>query len=218
MANRLNLVLSVVVGGLAIHGIIAACGNVASKPDAQSADAAEPGGMAVPAGTIVAFGGTSIPAGWVLCDGSAVSRSAYAALFSAIGIQHGLGDGIMTFNLPDLRGMFLRGTDHGRGVDPDAADRTAAASGARGIGDSVGSVEIDQLGSHQHAGTTDGESLPANTSGMWYDNPDQNRFSYTPGGAGIAQNLRHTHNFTTDMRGGKETRPRNVSVDYIIKL
>ena len=55
-----------------------------------------------PPGMIVDFGGTSAPTGWLLCDGSAVSRMVYAALFSAIGTKWGTGDGTATFNLPYL--------------------------------------------------------------------------------------------------------------------
>ena len=57
------------------------------------------------------------PGGWLECDGSAVSRTTYSGLFAAIGTAFGTGDGSTTFNLPDLRGEFVRGWDHGRGVD-----------------------------------------------------------------------------------------------------
>lgn len=60
-------------------------------------------------GTIKAFAGGTIPEGYLLCDGSAVSRSTYSDLFLAISTNYGLGDGVNTFNLPDLRGQFLRG-------------------------------------------------------------------------------------------------------------
>ena len=62
-----------------------------------------------PIGTILAFGGSEIPVGWHLCDGTAVSRTAYAELFAIIGTNFGVGDGSTTFNLPDLRGEVIRG-------------------------------------------------------------------------------------------------------------
>lgn len=65
--------------------------------------------IAIPPGTIKAFGGTTVPSGFLPCDGSAVSRSTYSSLFAAIGTIHGQGDGVTTFNLPDSRGKFLRG-------------------------------------------------------------------------------------------------------------
>lgn len=66
-------------------------------------------GSVIPAGTIAPFGGGTVPDGWKLCNGSAISRTTYSALFSSIGTSHGQGDGATTFNLPDYRGQFLRG-------------------------------------------------------------------------------------------------------------
>lgn len=60
-------------------------------------------------GTIHAFAGSSAPSGWLVCDGSAISRSTYAALFAAIGTSFGVGDGSTTFNLPNTSGIFMRG-------------------------------------------------------------------------------------------------------------
>lgn len=76
----------------------------------------------VPSGTIHTFAGTvaNIPGGYLLSNGAAISRTAYAHLFAAIGTTYGSGDGSTTFNLPDLRGEFLRGLDNSRGVDTDS--------------------------------------------------------------------------------------------------
>lgn len=65
---------------------------------------------AVPAGTITAYGGNSTPSGWLLCDGSAVSRSTYSSLYSAIGTTWGSGNGSTTFNLPNLNSYWLKGS------------------------------------------------------------------------------------------------------------
>jgi microcystin-dependent protein len=64
-----------------------------------------------------------------VCDGSAVSRTTYANLFSVIGTTWGVGDGSTTFNIPDLRGVKLRGKDGGKGLDPDRASRGAIQAG-----------------------------------------------------------------------------------------
>ena len=64
----------------------------------------------IPSGFILPFAGTSIPDGWLICNGAAVSRTEYAALFSAIGTKWGEGDGSTTFNLPDLDERFIEGT------------------------------------------------------------------------------------------------------------
>lgn len=67
------------------------------------------GGSVIPTGQIAPFGMPTMPVGWVLCDGSAVDRTIYAALFSVIGTYWGAGDGITTFNLPPLTDRFLVG-------------------------------------------------------------------------------------------------------------
>ncbi len=71
----------------------------------------------VPTGTIMWFGANSIPTGYIKANGAAVSRSTFSALFSAISTTFGAGDGSTTFNVPDLRGYFVRGWDDGRAVD-----------------------------------------------------------------------------------------------------
>jgi microcystin-dependent protein len=70
-----------------------------------------------PAGAVMYFAMDAAPVGWLKANGAVVSRALYANLFAAIGIRFGAGDGKTTFNLPDLRGEFLRGWDDGRGLD-----------------------------------------------------------------------------------------------------
>ena len=64
-------------------------------------------------GVILAFGGSSAPSKWVLCDGSAISRTTYSELFSVIGTTYGNGNGTTTFNIPDLRGKIPVGKNSG---------------------------------------------------------------------------------------------------------
>jgi microcystin-dependent protein len=101
-------------------------------------------------GVVKMFAGETAPTGYLECDGSAVSRTTYSDLFTAIGELHGQGNNTTTFNLPDLRGYFVRGWDHGATNDPDVADRTAAATGG-GTADHVGSVQTPTMSSHLHA-------------------------------------------------------------------
>lgn len=68
-------------------------------------------GGGTPPGTVTAFAGSTAPEGWLLCDGSAVSRTAYAALFAVIGTTYGAGNGSTTFTLPDLRGRVAAGAN-----------------------------------------------------------------------------------------------------------
>ena len=103
----------------------------------------------VPPGTVIAFAGEQMPPGWLLCDGSAVSRDAHKALFDAIGTANGAGDGATTFNVPDYRGRFLRGVDHECGRDPDCSSRSAMTEGGK-AGARVGSVQEDELRKHEH--------------------------------------------------------------------
>lgn len=77
--------------------------------------------LGVPTGAVASFARNTAPSGWLECDGSAVNRTTYASLFAAIGTTFGAGDGSTTFGLPDLRGEFARGWDHGRGVDAGRA-------------------------------------------------------------------------------------------------
>jgi hypothetical protein len=72
---------------------------------------------ATPAGAVQFFAMSTAPVGWLKANGAAVSRTRYANLFAVIGTRFGSGDGKTTFNLPDLRGEFLRGWDDGRGAD-----------------------------------------------------------------------------------------------------
>lgn len=74
-----------------------------------------------PAGAVGYFAQSSAPTGWLKANGAAVSRTTYSRLFAAIGTLFGVGDGSTTFNLPDLRGEFVRGWDDGRGIDTGRA-------------------------------------------------------------------------------------------------
>jgi microcystin-dependent protein len=105
---------------------------------------------AIPAGTVVAYAGEEIPNGWLLCDGRAISRNDFAKLFSAIKIAHGWGDNAATFNLPDYRGMFLRGVSHIKSeADLSSNNRTAMTVGGN-AGNKVGSVQPDSFKEHGH--------------------------------------------------------------------
>ena len=110
-------------------------------------------GSVHPSGSVIAFAGTSAPDGWLLCDGSLVSRAIYSSLFFNIGIAHGSGDGSTTFHLPDYRGRFLRGVANTSALDPDRASRTAANAGGN-TGDNVGSVQGQAFQTHNHTQTS----------------------------------------------------------------
>lgn len=149
-------------------------------------------------GAIKDYGSATLPFGFLICDGSALSRTAYAKLFSYIGISYGNGDGSTTFNLPDCRGYFTRGIDNGAGNDPDAATRYAINGG--NTGDMIGSYEAHSFENHGHEFT------------QWTESGQ-----FQGGGPAIGP-LTSTQ-FTTgayDGNPGTETRPLNVYVNKMI--
>ena len=103
----------------------------------------------VPVGAIMAFAMENPPEGYLECDGREVKREVYPRLFGALGTLHGPGDGATTFNLPDLRGRFARGWNHGAGRDPDVSWRSEAP-GSDNPGDRVGSLQEDGFENHIH--------------------------------------------------------------------
>lgn len=157
------------------------------------------------AGAVVHFARTSAPQGWLKANGAAISRTAYAGLYAAIGTTYGAGDGFNTFNLPDLRGEFLRGLDDGRGVD---------------AGRVLGSGQLDQNKAHSHnafdAGHTHQSAFPVG------DN-----LSVSPGSGYTVQQatvstIRETTPSTAGVSigssGGTEARPRNLAMLACIKF
>jgi microcystin-dependent protein len=128
---------------------------------------------------------------YLVCDGRAVNRTTYAALFTAIGTAFGTGDGSTTFNIPDLRGEFLRGLDRGRGVD---AARVRGSSQSDALKTHTHTFQVAQGGTFSGAG--DVTSLQGTTT------PAGGNYNGTTG------------NPSTGTSG--ETRPRNVAVDYVI--
>ncbi len=99
-------------------------------------------GDRIPVGTIVLGGGGSVPAGYLECNGSAVSRTTYAALFTAISTTYGPGDGSTTFNLPDFRGRALLGEGQGSGL----TNRTRGQTG----GVETHALSAGELAAHTH--------------------------------------------------------------------
>lgn len=150
-------------------------------------------GAVTPVGSVTAFAGAAAPTGWLECNGDAVSRTTYAALYTALGgasSPYGQGNGTTTFNVPDLRGEFVRGWDHGRGVDVELT-RT------------MGSGQTNQVQQHQHALS----GVPLTVGHAVAQAGSNANVSDTPASA--------TGNIAAG--GGTETRPRNVALMYILK-
>jgi microcystin-dependent protein len=162
---------------------------------------------------VVPFAGAEAPTGWLLCDGSAVSRTAYAGLFAAIGEAFGAGDGSGTFNLPDLRGRAV--------FSPDAMGGTAAG---RLDGGALG----DAGGAQTRDGATDGHVLtvaemPAHSHGIeavpvvagngdgggWYTNTSN---PTVPATTSVGDDGAHSHTIS-----GFDVMPPYVLMNHIIK-
>lgn len=101
-------------------------------------------------GQIITWPTETVPAGTLECNGATLNIADYPSLYAVILTRYG-GDGVTTFKLPNYRGEFLRGWDHGRGLDPNAATRTNAGGGA--TGDHVGTNQTNQAGSVTVTGT-----------------------------------------------------------------
>ncbi len=113
----------------------------------------------IPTGGLLAYGGASAPSGYLLCDGSAVSRSTYAALFSTIGTTYGAGDGSTTFNLPDLRGRYPLGAGAGTGGGasgsgaPTGGSTLTARAAGNWAGEETHTLTTAEMPSHTHTAT-----------------------------------------------------------------
>ena len=147
----------------------------------------------VPVGTIISFGGNTIPAGYFECNGDNTKLiTDYPALANVLGDFWGPSSS--TFTLPDLRGYFLRGVSGVSGNDPDVSDRIPSGNGGA---NAVGSTQTDAFKTHTHT-----ESKQ--TTGPGVDS------------GGLNWNVHQTTGETT-ATGGNETRPKNAYVRYIIK-
>ena len=178
------------------------------------------GGLAsgVPVGTILTHAANTPPSGFLECNGSAISRSTYATLFSTIQTTFGVGDGSSTFALPDLRGQFVRGWANTGSTDASRA---------------FGSPQTDQNTNHTH--TTDSQTLtgsvshlsatlaqnPGSASGVFSKGSSASAVGAPSGGSGSAATLgfdgTHSHTISSS-GGGTEARPTNIALMYIIKF
>ena len=171
--------------------------------------------QAVPTGSVHVMATTTAPSGYLKCNGAAVSRTTYADLFAIIGTTWGEGDGSSTFNVPDLRGEFVRGWDDSRGVD---SSRSFASS------------QSDANKQHNHTATatstvTDPGHVhnyidqvnDANGGYRWWKGGDNdcNDNNKNTGSAFTGISVSTSVSVAND--GGSEARPRNIAMMYVIK-
>jgi hypothetical protein len=176
--------------------------NHTARITALELEAQRPGSR-VPTGTVMPFAGPAaqVPAGWLLCDGAELDRAVHARLFAVIGTAHGHGDAATTFQIPDYRGMFLRGVDLGRTVDPDRFARGNFPGG--NVDDAVGSYQQDTFRHHGHGLGALGICDAGDPNGGLF--AVFNVFSHCK------------RRFASTPVGGNETRPHNIYVNYVIK-
>jgi microcystin-dependent protein len=137
--------------------------------------------------------------GWMLCDGRKLSTQFYPELFSILGHLYGPPNGGEQFQIPDYRGLFLRGFDAGAGMDPQAAFRQAA--NASGTANTVGSFQCDAFQTHSHD----------------YNIVSLSGISQQGNAAGTSSTSTPTTAPNPPAATGPETRPKNIAVNYIIK-
>lgn len=167
-----------------------------------------------PAGEVITFAGATAPSGFLLCDGSAVSRTTYADLFAAIGTTYGTGDGSTTFNLPDLRGEFIRGLDAGRGVD---AGRTLA---------SLQNTAAPNVAGQTTTGFVNSYDTRANDISGPIGNINGGTGATNSSGQSSSTGVDSQHRIVLDLSRGSsvyqnginEVRPRNVAMNYCIRF
>ena len=193
-----------------------------------------------PIGSIMPFAGAinKIPEGWMLCNGEELSRIDYIELYDVIGNAWGYGDATTTFNLPDLRGLFLRGVAHGSSNDPDKGSRQPTMTGGN-TNDAVGSWQNYTYQSHKHSASSSSSSAGSHSHTGYIGGAGGARLHRRSGEAASNYNgldtgdegssevitvftgaaPHHTHGISTSIsnNGGNETRPRNAYVNYIIK-
>jgi hypothetical protein len=170
-----------------------------------------------PPGAIIAFGGINAPPGWILCDGSALSRTDYPELYATIGTLYGAGDGSTTFQVPDLRGRFLRGL---------ASGETRAAGQVQDWATALPrspftAASVSQSHSHSYydwyydeATCRDYDHYP-DTAGLGgKGGADWDNYRCQESRTTATATLSHSHSI---VGGDPETRPVNVGASFIIR-
>ena len=191
-----------------------------NSPKGSAFQAVQP--SVIPVGVIEMFAGSTAPNGWLVCDGSNVSRKTYSDLFKVIGTTYGAGNSNDTFTLPDMRGRFAMGAGTGSGLNSSGTGAiSGSAQTARTVGQWLGEethlLTTAELASHTHANTVSGGStgfMSANASHnhslnkevLTYAGSGGSRYDPYPGSvwtgsiaAGLtinSTNTDHTHTFT----------------------
>jgi microcystin-dependent protein len=220
-------------GNVAVGGTLDVTGNTTMAGNlAVTGSVSSGGGLLMPTGAMLEYGGSAAPTGWLICDGSAISRTTYAALFAVLGTAYGVGDGSTTFNVPDRRGKFGVGVDGTYTRGSTGGSTTTSSAGSHNHTGNAGATTLStaQIPSHTHTGTTTTASLTG-TFGPFrqtLNSPDATgsgvfsrgtAFSSGDANAGSRQtveinmNASHNHTFTSDATGGGGSHDHTISTD-----
>lgn len=156
---------------------------------------------------ILPFASQDIPDGWLECNGAEISRTTYENLFNKIGEIYGSGDGVNTFNIPDLRGEFIRGFDNTRGVD---VGRVFASSQTDSLQNITGTLGMSYSAIRGEEGKTGVFIGSSNANGNNISAPSFP--TSQPHGT-----LNFDASNSSGARTSSETRPRNIAMKYVIK-
>ena len=166
----------------------------------------------IPTGTVVPWTAVSVATGFLECDGTAVSRTTYAALFAIVSTTYGVGDGSSTFNLPDLQDNIAMGKSGSKSLASTGGANTVTATGNVGGSTANATLSTSQLASHSHGG---GGS--SGTNG--HHNPNQNQKYYSSTNTGSSgSGSGHSHNMSATFSGdATSVLQPYLTLIYIIK-
>jgi len=176
--------------------------------------------LSSPSGMIINYAGATAPTGYLECNGSAISRTIYATLFNAIGTTYGTGDGSTTFNIPDLRGYFVRGWSDGSSIDSGRTlGSTQTASNAphtHGINDPGHAHGVNDPG-HAHGISPGVASWNSAAGGGGGGNVQTQSNVTATQGAGTGISIQGAGTGISTQSSGAEARPINIALMYCIK-
>ena len=186
----------------------------------------------VPSGSVFCMAVATVPSGYLECNGAEISRTTFAALFAVIGTAYGTGNTTTTFNIPDLRGEFVRGFDNGRGIDSgrniaivqlsqNKSHNHSASTSISDPGHFHHSFRSGNATERQHDSNLSSSNKPSSGTGAGNKNEAYNIVaSNSNPNVGRTSNVNTGINAGTNVGndGGSEARPRNVAMMYIIKI
>ena len=164
----------------------------------------------IPTATIVPWSSSSVPSGFLECNGAAVSRSTYSALFAIVGTTYGAGDGASTFNLPDLQDNVAIGKSGTKALASTGGANTVQSTGNVGGSTANATLSTSQLASHSHSGGIATNSGFNNSSGK----PGGSSTNTGSTGSGTG----HSHNMSATFTGDSTSVVQPyLTIIYIIK-